>query len=222
MLGKLIPKHAKIVGGSGAEKQISRIVFCLSYFTVPLAIGSHVVAECFRIFPVPAKETESMLNKIADYCSEIAVDENGSKLLQILLSEHYIIGSCVAEIAQTVISNYYYWSQDRFGSSVIQHLIGLEKPNLLQDLVHAIQGIFIDLCYNKYGRDVIKKLIGASKKKYASQIISEIINDRGLVAALVDPDGYSFLKSIKNYAKGTDLKILNVLIRQYAQPLKKQ
>ncbi|XP_073036768.1 pumilio homolog 12-like [Primulina eburnea] len=210
----------KIVGFPMEEKQISLIMRFFKHFAVPLAnhpIASQVIAECFNIFPHPAEETQPILETITKYCLELAVDENGSKIIKILLS------SDVRAIVEKIQSNTYHLSMDEFGSSVIQHLIGLETRYVIQHLVYEMQGLFTFLSYyNKYGSDVVKKLIGASRAKYAPQIISEMIKDPWLLAALADPHGFSLLKYAKKFAKGTDLKTLNDLICQYSQPLKKK
>ncbi|XP_073036707.1 pumilio homolog 12-like [Primulina eburnea] len=210
----------KFLGFPMEQKQISRIMRFFKYFVVPLAnhpSGSQVIAECFKIFPCPAEETQPMLHTIACDCLELAVDENGSSILKILLSSYE------RDIVERILSNTIYLSTDEYGSSVIQHLIGLEKPYVLQRLVDEMQEFFTFLCYtNKYGTDVVKKLIVASRAKYAPQIISQMINDPCLLAALADPHGYSLLKYAKKYAKGTDLKTLNDMICQYSQPLKKK
>ncbi|XP_073142775.1 pumilio homolog 12-like isoform X2 [Henckelia pumila] len=192
----------KLIGILG-QKQNYAIIGFFSYLAIPLAnhpSGSQVIAQCYKMFPV--KETEPIVKTIADYCLELAVDQNGSEILKILISSD----------ERAIIAR----------SSVVQHLIGLEKRYLMRHIVDEMQGLFTYLSYHKYGTNVIKKLIGASRAKYAPQIISEIIEDPHLLAVLADPNGFSLLESAKKYAKGTDLKTLDDLIRQHSQLLKKE
>ncbi|XP_075520502.1 pumilio homolog 12-like [Primulina tabacum] len=211
----------KFIGFPMEQEQIYRIMRCFSYFAVPLAnhpIGYQVLGQCFKIFPVPAKETQPILDTITEFCLELAVDENGSNLLKILLSEHW---SGVLSIVGTILTDNEIFSLagDEFGSSLIQHLIGLLKHKRLRDLVDQMEPLLVPLSYDKYGTEVVKKLIGASRGKYAPQIISVMINDPGLLDVISYPWCYSLLKYAQTYAKGTDRKNLDDLIHRYSQPL---
>ncbi|XP_073124538.1 pumilio homolog 12-like isoform X2 [Henckelia pumila] len=207
--------------GVMTPNQVSHIMNVFSYFTVPLVnhqIGCQVIHHCFKIFP--ANQTQPILEVIDRYCLEIAVDQNGSALLQVLISGDYLKGGPLYRIVSTLWSMSYNLSRNEFGTCVIQHLIGLEIPHLLERLMDRLQGSFALMWKDEPARIVLKKLMGASKKKYAPQIIEDMITSPHFLAVLLQNRDPFLLQFAKIYAKGTTRKILNDLICQYSQLLR--
>lgn len=209
-------------------EQISHVISVLSYLTVLLVkdqIGSRVIAHCFDIFPIPAKESTPIHYVIDDHFWEIAVNEIGSCLLQGLMSGS---GSGSGKLGpRNIISSTLFYgydlSKNQFGSRVLLHVIGMEIPSMLVFLVdNRLKGAFVGLSIDEYGSIVVKKLMGASRGKYAPRIINEIIRSPRFLYVLVDPCGYSVLEYAKNYSEGTLLKTLNDLICQHSKLLNKK
>lgn len=204
------------------RKQISHMMTVFSYFTVPLVnnqFGSTVIGHCFHIFP--PEETEPILKVIADGCSEIIVNDSGSCLLQDIVS----IGSMpesVRRILAVIMSDVYGLSKKQFGHRLVEHVIGFERPGLIQDILVRLTGALDILSKDKYASSVVKKLMEASKQKYAPQIIDEIISSPNLLSIVVDPCGNSVIQTAKKCSKGTVRKTLNNLICQHSELLNKE
>ncbi|XP_073146446.1 pumilio homolog 12-like [Henckelia pumila] len=199
-------------------KQISYMVAVFSYFTVPLVknqFGSLVVGHFFRIFP--AEDTKPILKVIADDCSEIIVDDSGSRLLQDIMTKDYSPRGSVKRIITVMFLNIFGLSLKQFGNRLVQHVIGFERPHLTEHIVSELTGTFDILSRDLYGSEVVKKLMEASDKKYAPQIIDELLSSDELPGLVVDPCGNSVLQNAKKYSTGTVHKTLNDLIGRYSQ-----
>ncbi|XP_073147508.1 pumilio homolog 12-like isoform X2 [Henckelia pumila] len=195
------------------QKQISYMIAVFSYFTVPLVenqFGSVVVGHFFRIFP--AEDTEPILKVIADDCSEIIVEDSGSRLLQDIMTKDCSSRGSVKHIITVMFLNIFDLSLEQFGNRLVQHVIGFEMPHLTERIVSKLTGVFDILSRDLYGSEVVKKLMEASDNKYAPQIIDELLSSDELPGLVVDPCGNSVLQTAKKYSKGTVCKTLNDLI----------
>ncbi|XP_073024826.1 pumilio homolog 12-like [Primulina eburnea] len=202
-----------------ASEQISQMIRFFSHFSVPLAndqFGSLVIGHCFHIFT--AEETKPLLVAIDRNCSIIAVSESGSYLLRAIISKDRPLGFML----MWIMMDAYALSTEPFGNYVLRHVIGLEIPCLIEEIVANWSGVFHGLSMDKYGSKVVKKLMKASKRKYAPQIINDIISSPEFSTVLVDPFGYSVLQTAMQCSKGTVRKRLHDLIRQHSELLNRR
>lgn len=157
---------------------------------------------------------------IADNFWEIAKDEYGSCLLQVIISEGSIPYSQGRQrIISAINLGAVKLSMDQFGNRVLQHAIGLEMPYVVRRIVDELEGWFSDLATDKYASNVVKQLMEASKGKYSSQIANSIIRSPKFLSVLVDPYGYSVIQSAKTHSNKIVRKTLDRLICQYSDLL---
>ncbi|XP_073309464.1 pumilio homolog 12-like isoform X2 [Primulina huaijiensis] len=178
------------------RKQISHMMAVFSYFT-------------------------PILKVIADGSSEIIVNESGSCLIQDLVSIGSIRESARRILAK-IMSDVYSLSKKQFGHRLVEHVIGFERPGLIQDILFGLTGALCILSKDEYASNVVKKLMEASERKFAPQIIDEIISSPDLLSIVVDPCGNSVLQTAKKCSKGTVRKTLNDLICQHSELLNKE
>ncbi|XP_075518313.1 pumilio homolog 12-like [Primulina tabacum] len=187
-----------------ASEQISHMIRFFSHFSVPLA------NDQFGSLP--------LLVAIGRNISIIAVSESGSYLLRAIISKDRPEGF----ILMWIMMHASHLSTEPFGNYVLRHVIGLEIPCLIEEIVAKWSGVFHGLSMNKYGSKVVKKLMKASKRKYAPQIINDIISSPKFSTVLVDPFGYSVLQTAMKCSKGTVRKRLHDLIRQHSELLNRK
>ncbi|XP_073065189.1 putative pumilio homolog 7, chloroplastic [Primulina eburnea] len=158
---------------------------------------------------------------IADGSSEIIVNESGSCLIQDLVSIGPMRESARRNLAK-IMSDVYSMSKKHFGHRLVEHVIGFERPGLVQDILFPLTGALRILSKDKYASNVVKKLMEACERKFAPQIIDEIISSPDLLSIVADPSGNSVLQTAKKCSKGTVRKTLNDLICQHSELLNKE
>lgn len=168
---------------------------------------------------------------IADGCSEIIVNDSGSCLLQDIVSigsipesVRRILAVIMSDVYRLSKKQFGYVRIDAhtipfqipvtnlpiktkiqhitgFRHRLVEHVIGFERPGLIQDILVRLTGALDILSKDKYASSVVKKLMEASKQKYAPQIIDEIISSPNLLSIVVDPCGNSVIQTAKKCSK---------------------
>ncbi|XP_073128598.1 pumilio homolog 12-like [Henckelia pumila] len=202
-------------------EQISRMISIFRHITVPLVnnqIGSRVIQRCLSIFP--AEETKEILNVIADHCVQIATNQSGCCLLQIFITKDSPLES-QWRIVTEIVLNINELSKHQFGNYVVQYVIGLEIPNVMEGMLAGLKGNFVSLSMDKYGSNVVEKLMRACQKKFAPQIINELItNSLDFLNVVLDPYGNYVVQSAKTCATGGSRRTLNKLILEHSNELR--
>ncbi|XP_073024692.1 pumilio domain-containing protein C6G9.14-like [Primulina eburnea] len=202
-----------------APELVSHMLSIFEHITIRLVnnhIGSGVIQHCISIFP--AEETEKILNVIADNCFQIATNRSGCCLLQVFITKDSPLESQLHILAE-IVSNIHELSKNQFGNYVVQHVIGLEIPNVIKGMVAGLRGNFVSLSMDKYGSNVVERLMKVSQEIYAPQIINEITSSPSFLNVVLDPYGNYVVQSAKRYATGATRKTLNNLILQHFDDL---
>lgn len=85
----------------------------------------------------------------------------------------------------------------------MQHVIGLNIPRVTTDLLGQLQGCFVNLSMNKYGSNVVEKVLKEGGEENANMIINEMMNSSEFLNVLQDPYGNYVAQSALQVSKVT-------------------
>ncbi|KAF5792261.1 putative armadillo-like helical, pumilio domain-containing protein [Helianthus annuus] len=95
---------------------------------------------------------------------------------------------------------------------VLQHMVGLQSPELTEVLVSQLQGNFAYLSQNKYASNVVEKCLIESEPDIATKIILELVKSPNAPSLLVDPYGNFVIQSALKVSRGIAKECLRELI----------
>ncbi|EXB76651.1 Pumilio-12-like protein [Morus notabilis] len=134
--------------------------------------GSAVIYQCLRNFFWPYKKP--LLRAIAANCHDIAQDKSGCCILQKCFDEAN--GTEFFDmLAAPIIENAYTLSENLYGNYVVQHVISMKKQEVNRKIATKFTGKFFSISMNKYGSNVVEKLVKNSGLEAADSVISEIL-----------------------------------------------
>ncbi|MFS7972861.1 putative armadillo-like helical, pumilio domain-containing protein [Helianthus anomalus] len=95
---------------------------------------------------------------------------------------------------------------------VLQHMVGLQSPELTEVLVSQLQGNFAYLSQNKYASNVVEKCLIESEPDIATKIVLELVKSPNAPSLLVDPYGNFVIQSALKVSRGIAKDCLRELI----------
>ncbi|XP_073294653.1 pumilio homolog 12-like isoform X2 [Primulina huaijiensis] len=211
----------------GTPKQIYDVISTLLPFMARLVkhqFGYHVIGHFVRIFPKHAKETQSILDAIADIFFEMATDRYGHLLLGELLNSGVFLLESRPSILSKLIADVHELSHDTYGCCVVQDVIELGMHDVHREIVAQLNGDFAKMSMHKDAESVVSALMMKSKEELAAQIYNEIIRSPNFSRVLVDPFGKCLLEEARTRFKETGRNILPLpdLHEETVRPKKKK
>ncbi|XP_073036169.1 pumilio homolog 12-like isoform X2 [Primulina eburnea] len=195
----------------GTPKQMYDVISTLLPFMARLVkhqFGYRVIGHFVRIFPKHAKETQSILDAIADIFFEMATDRYGHLLLgELLYSEVFLLESRPS-ILSKLIADVHELSYDTYGCCVVRDVIELGTHDVHREIVAQLNGDFAQMSMHKDAESVVSALMMKSKEELAAQIYNEIIRSPNFSRVLVDPFGKCLLEEAQTRFKETGRNIL--------------
>ncbi|KAI3763025.1 hypothetical protein L1987_53472 [Smallanthus sonchifolius] len=163
--------------------------------------GHHVIQYCLATFD--SDINKPILTEIANECYRIATDRSGCCVVQACV-EHSR-GEVRRRIIAEIMVNSIHLAEDPFGNYVLQHIVGLnipELPELTALLVRQLKGNFASLSCNKYASNVVEKCLNESGEEISTSIILELITSPKSSLLLVDPYANFVIQSAIRVSKG--------------------
>ncbi|XP_076953893.1 putative pumilio homolog 8, chloroplastic [Bidens hawaiensis] len=175
--------------------------------------GHHVIQHCLKSFHVD--EVQPILDVVADNCLDIATDKSGCCVLQlcVLHAEEVSKERLMTEIIENALD----LSEHPYGNYVVQHILGMQIPEITAHIMRKLAGNFVNLAMNKYASNVVEKCLKDAPDDQSTPIISEIINSPNFLGLIQHPFGNYVAQSVLQIAKGT-LKemMINKVQKEYA------
>lgn len=104
-------------------------------------------------------------------------------------------------------------AEDPYGNYVVQHLLGLKIPEIMENLLRQLQGSFLSLSCNKYASNVVEKFLTESSMEWSSLIIIELLRSDDVSLLLIHPYGNFVIQSALVASRGFVRNTLLALIR---------
>ncbi|KAK1433447.1 hypothetical protein QVD17_10357 [Tagetes erecta] len=197
----------KLLENLNCRSLIMKVIRALHRCAAQLAVdpnGHHVVQFCVLHFD--SDFNQPILNQIADNCFKVATDKSGCCVLQTCV-EH-ARGAVRNRLVAEIMVNALQIAEDPFGFAsqnlcininfynyVLQHMVGLQSPELTSLLVSQLQGHFAYLSQNKYASNVVERCLTESELDISTKIILELVESPIAPSLLVDPYGNFVIQS---------------------------
>ncbi|PWA99615.1 Armadillo-like helical [Artemisia annua] len=182
--------------------QRTLIVSALKRITVPLTKntnGHHVIQHCLKSFKVD--EVQPIMKVVADNCLDIAMDKSGCCVLQqcVLHADGVSRDRLMAEI----IANALPLSEHPYGNYVVQHIVGMQIPEVTGEIVRKLSGNLVHLATNKFASNVVEKCLKDGPDDECLPIIRELINSPNFLSVVQNAFGNYVVQSALQAAKGS-------------------
>ncbi|KAL4583458.1 hypothetical protein LXL04_008031 [Taraxacum kok-saghyz] len=147
--------------------------------------GHHVIQSCLVHFD--SDFNQLILEDIANHCFNVATDKSGCCVLQECLD--HSDGKAKSRLLTEIMLNAYQIAEDPYGNYVLQYIVAMKIPELTQVLVRQLSGQFVSLSRNKYGSNLVEKILSEGGSVIKEKIIFELIKSPNSSALLTDPFG---------------------------------
>eukprot|EP01114_Cavostelium_apophysatum_P013857 TRINITY_DN3450_c0_g1_i1.p1 TRINITY_DN3450_c0_g1~~TRINITY_DN3450_c0_g1_i1.p1 ORF type:complete len:802 (+),score=223.99 TRINITY_DN3450_c0_g1_i1:279-2684(+) len=148
--------------------------------------GNHVIQRCLH--RLSAEDNNQFIyNAVTsgNNCVQVATHRHGCCVLQRCIdnaSEKQKV-----QLIQEIIKNALTLVQDPYGNYVVQYVLDLPFPNLVEALIQSFLGHLRQLATQKFSSNVIEKTLGVATPYTRSLMIKEILQENTLSAMLQDP-----------------------------------
>ncbi|XP_075520531.1 putative pumilio homolog 7, chloroplastic isoform X1 [Primulina tabacum] len=194
-------------------KQKSDVIYALQPLVAQLVnhqFGSGFIGVILRIFRETAKETQPILDAIADIFFEMTTNLHGSLLLRELLDSKVFLLESRPSILPKLIADVHQLSHHPYGSVVLEGVIRIGMQDVQRDIVAQLRGDFALMSMHEDARIVVLALIMESKEELAPQIYNEIASSPYFSRVLQDPFGKRVIERAWTCTKKTSHEILPV------------
>ncbi|XP_073288314.1 putative pumilio homolog 7, chloroplastic isoform X2 [Primulina huaijiensis] len=192
-------------------KQKSDVIYALQPLVAQLVnhqFGSGIIGVILRIFHKTAKETQPILDAIADIFFEMATNLHGSLLLRELLDSKIFLLKSRPSILPKLIADVHKLSHHPYGCVVLEGVIRIGMQDVQRDIVAQLRGGFALMSMHKDARIVVLALIMESKEELAPQIYNEMASSPYFSTVLQDPFGKRVVERAWTCTKKTSHEIL--------------
>ncbi|KAI3805025.1 hypothetical protein L1987_27021 [Smallanthus sonchifolius] len=175
--------------------------------------GHHVIQHCLKSFHVD--EVQPILNVVADNCLDIATDKSGCCVLQlcVLHADEVSKERLITEIIENALD----LSEHPYGNYVVQHILGMQIPEVTGHIMKKLAGNFVNLAMNKYASNVVEKCLKDATDDQSTPIIREIISSPNFLGLIQHPFGNYVAQSVLQIAKGSLREMMiNKVQKEYA------
>ncbi|CAN6544416.1 unnamed protein product [Malus baccata var. baccata] len=196
------------------REQQSAFMRLLKHIMIPLSKtqpGYYVIQVCLKHFS--PESTKGLLELVYENCLALAKDKFGCCLVQ--SSVHYAYTEAKERLVADITENARVLSEDPYGNYVVQYIIGLKNPRVTTDILAQLGGSFVNLCMNKYGSNVVEKILKEAGEEHVNTIVYEMINSPHFLALLQDPYGNYVAQSALGVSKGAAHNTLVQLVRSH-------
>ncbi|KAM0028623.1 putative armadillo-like helical, pumilio domain-containing protein [Helianthus debilis subsp. tardiflorus] len=159
--------------------------------------GHHVIQHCLKSFNVD--EVQPILNVVADNCLDIATDKSGCCVLQLCVL--HADEASKERLMTEIIENALDLSEHPYGNYVVQHILGMQIPEVTAHILKKLAGNFVNLAMNKYASNVVEKCVKDAPDDLSTPIIREIINSPNFLGLIQHPFGNYVAQSALHIAK---------------------
>jgi len=149
--------------------------------------GNHVIQRCLHRLSTEDKQFIYDAVTTGDNCVQVATHRHGCCVLQRCI-DHASEGQKV-QIIEEITKNALVLVQDAYGNYVVQYVLDLPFPHLVEILARSFVNHVSQLSTQKFSSNVIEKCLGVAKVETRDAMIRTLLNDGQLASLLQDPFG---------------------------------
>jgi len=178
----------KMIECLSSPEQIELIKKALSNHVVELIQdlnGNHVIQRCLN--RLPPEDNQFIYDAVTsgNNCVEVATHRHGCCVLQRCIdhaSEKQKI-----QLIHEITNNALVLVQDPYGNYVVQYVLELPFPNLVEMLSRNFAGHIRQLATQKFSSNVVEKCLAVATQPTRQFMIAEILSENNLIQMLQDP-----------------------------------
>lgn len=191
----------KLIECLKAPQQIELIKRALSNHVVELIQdlnGNHVIQRCLN--RLSSKDNQFIYDAVTkgDNCVQVATHRHGCCVLQRCID--HASDNQKMQLIQEIILNALALVQDAYGNYVVQYILDLPFPDLVDRLARSFSKHIVQLSTQKFSSNVVEKCLKVGNSKTQDLIISELSKEDTLPFLLQDPYANYVIQTALNSA----------------------
>lgn len=209
----------KLVEIIKTPQEVSMVVSSLKPGVVTLikdSNGNHVVQRCLQ--RLHSADNQFLFDAAVEHCIEIATHKHGCCVLQRCID--YSIGAQQQRLVAEIAANAFSLSQDAYGNYVVQYILALEMPWVIEDVINHLESKYAILSMQKYSSNVIETCLKNSGDEGCGRIIRELVNSSLFGQLLQDPFANYVIQCALKESKGSLHSTLVDAIRPHLPTLR--
>eukprot|EP00755_Sulcionema_specki_P007770 Sspe_Gene.5678::Locus_1886_Transcript_1_1_Confidence_1.000_Length_2530::g.5678::m.5678 len=212
----------KVIEQLKTPEQIRIFVEAMAPHTVAMIKdlnGNHVIQRCLQKFGDDDKQF--VYDAISRNVCEVATHKHGCCVLQ--RSFDYGNEAQKLQLIREVAKHCLLLVQDPFGNYVIQYVLQMEKPDVIEALTGSFLGHLAKLCVNKFSSNVVELCIKLCYDKLApmrTKIIMELCSTPELPHLLKDQYANYVIQTALNNCSQEQLQMMSQAIRPHLHLIK--
>jgi len=147
--------------------------------------GNHVIQRCLH--KLSPEDNQFIYDAVTTgkNCVQVATHRHGCCVLQRCID--HASEKQKVQLIQEISNNALELVQDPYGNYVVQYVLELPFPSLVENLARGFSNHIRQLATQKFSSNVIEKCLAVSNAETRSMIISEILSENNLLLMLQDP-----------------------------------
>lgn len=178
----------KMIECLSSPEQIELIKKALGNYVVELIQdlnGNHVIQRCLnRLSP---EDNQFIYDAVTsgNNCVEVATHRHGCCVLQRCID--HASEKQKVQLIHEITNNALVLVQDPYGNYVVQYVLELPFPNLVELLSRNFAGHIRQLATQKFSSNVVEKCLAVATQPTRHSMIAEILSENNLIQMLQDP-----------------------------------
>jgi len=147
--------------------------------------GNHVIQRCLnRLSP---EDNQFIYDAVTtgSNCVQVATHRHGCCVLQRCID--HASEKQKVQLINEITKNALVLVQDPYGNYVVQYVLELPFPNLIESLARSFAGHLRQLATQKFSSNVVEKCLAVAGPSTRLLMITEVLADDNLIAMLQDP-----------------------------------
>ncbi|XP_021290682.1 pumilio homolog 12-like [Herrania umbratica] len=150
--------------------------------------GRHVIMECLDV--VDSQKNDLLYIEAIDKCLQLATHERGCISLNNFISR--IKGPRRDQLLNLICDHVVYLSQDPAGNFVVQYVLGLQKPSMIDKICFKLKGYYVKLSRQKGGSHLVEDCLKSSGMDH---VVHEFLHSNQLLHVAKDRYGNYVLQT---------------------------
>jgi hypothetical protein len=145
--------------------------------------GNHVIQRCLN--KLSPEDNQFIYDAVAGHCVEVATHRHGCCVLQRCID--HASDSQKVQLFQEISLNALTLVQDPYGNYVVQYVLELPFPDLVNGLIRRFLGHLVTLSTQKFSSNVMEKCLHTAEGQTRSDMVLELAEGDALGLLLQDP-----------------------------------
>lgn len=179
----------KMIECLSSPAQVQLVIKALSNSVVELIQdlnGNHVIQRCLNRLS-HEDQNQFIYDAVTsgNNCVQVATHRHGCCVLQRCID--HASEKQKLQLIREITNNALILVQDPYGNYVVQYVLEMPVPNLVESLARSFQGHIRQLATQKFSSNVVEKCLAVAPPATRLMMITEILQENNLIAMLQDP-----------------------------------